>query len=112
MKRSLLFLLASMLFQFSLFAQIPALQFEGEEVFKNEDVVFHKIDNHTWVGTGHLSANESIYLIEGNEKAVLLDAASRITDLDIIVDSITDKPVTLMLTHVHPDHVGLPIISL
>lgn len=106
MKRSMLLIVAGILIQFSLFAQFPVPQFEGEEVFKNEDVVFHKLDDHTWVGTGHLSANESIYLIEGNDKAVLLDAASKITDLDKIVASITDKPVTLMLTHVHPDHVG------
>ncbi len=85
---------------------MPSGEFEGEEIFSNEDVVFHVIDEHTWVGTGHLSANESIYLIEGNEKAVLLDAGSKMTDLDKIVASITDKPVTLILTHVHPDHVG------
>lgn len=90
----------------SVLAQRPTSQFEGEEVFKNDDVVIHKIDDHTWVGTGHLSANESIYLIEGDTKAVLLDAGTRMADLDKIVASITDKPVTLMLTHVHPDHVG------
>jgi hypothetical protein len=26
----------------------------GKEVFKNDDVVFHQIDEHTWVGTGHV----------------------------------------------------------
>lgn len=87
-------------------AQGQPSQFDGKEVFKNDDVVFHQIDDHTWVGTGHLSANESIYLIEGDNKAVLLDAGTRMADLDKIVASITDKPVTLMLTHVHPDHVG------
>ena len=108
MKKSILFIFAFSLFQFSLLAQNrpPQSQFKGEEVFKNDDVVFHKIDDHTWVGNGHLSANESIYLIEGNDKAVLLDAGTKITDLDKIVASITSKPVTLMLTHVHPDHVG------
>jgi glyoxylase-like metal-dependent hydrolase (beta-lactamase superfamily II) len=53
-----------------------------------------------------LSANESIYLLEGDEKAVLIDAGTKITDLDKIVMQLTDKPVTLILTHVHPDHVG------
>jgi len=79
---------------------------EGEEVFKNEDVVFHKIDNHTWVGTGHMAFNESLYLVEGNNRAVLIDAGTRIADLDKIVASITKKPVTLIVTHIHPDHVG------
>ena len=106
MKNLLLSIILITASQLAIFAQMGAPQFEGKEVFKNDDVVFHQIDEHTWVGTGHLSANESIYLIEGNKKAVLLDAASKITDLDKIVASITDKPVTLMLTHVHPDHVG------
>jgi len=106
MKKSILLIFALTLCQLTPFAQMPRASFEGEEVFKNDDVVFHKIDDHTWVGSGHLASNESIYLIEGNKKAVLLDAGTKITDLDKIVASITDKPVTLMLTHVHPDHVG------
>lgn len=92
--------------QLSSFAQVGGLQIEGKEVFKNEDVVFHQIDDHTWVGTGHLAFNESLYLVEGNERAVLIDAGTRITDLDKIVASITQKPVTLVATHVHPDHIG------
>ncbi len=106
MKKSIALIFMLTLCQLMIMAQMPTANFEGEEVFKNDDVVFHKIDDHIWVGTGHMSANESIYLIEGNDKAVLLDAATKITDLDKIVASITDKPVTLMLTHVHPDHVG------
>ncbi len=88
---------------------MPRMQFEGEEVYSGEDVVFHKIDDHTWVGTGHVMSNESLYLIEGSEKAILLDAGTSIKDLDKIVESITDKPVTLIATHVHPDHTGSAI---
>ena len=33
------------------FAQARAPQIGGKDVFKNEDVVFHQIDEHTWVGT-------------------------------------------------------------
>lgn len=106
MKKTLLLILLAAFTQFVSFAQMGGLQIEGEEVFSNDDVVFHQIDEHTWVGTGHLSANESIYLVEGNDRAVLFDAGSQMTDLDKIVASITDKPVTLILTHVHPDHVG------
>lgn len=106
MKKSILFFLGFSLILLASIAQMRAPQFDEKEVYKNDDVVFHQIDEHTWVGTGHLSSNESIYLIEGNDKAVLLDAATKIIDLDKIVASITNKPVTLMLTHVHPDHVG------
>ncbi len=84
----------------------PKFQIDGEEVYKGDDISFHKIDDHTWVGTGKLMANESLYLVEGSEKAVLIDAGTKIKDLDKIVASITEKPIMLVATHVHPDHVG------
>jgi hydroxyacylglutathione hydrolase len=87
-------------------AQTSDVQIEGKEVFKNEDVVFHQIDEHTWVGSGHLVYNESLYLVEGENKAVLIDAGTRIKDLDKIVASITKKPIMLVATHVHGDHTG------
>lgn len=86
------------------FAQIGGMQIG--EVYKGDDVVFHQIDDHTWVGTGKMMANESLYLVEGNNKAVLIDAGINIKDLDKIVASITSKPVMLVATHVHPDHIG------
>ena len=95
--------------QIASFAQAPATQIEGKEVFKNDDVVFHQIDEHTWVGSGHMMASESLYLVEGNNKAVLIDAGTRITDLDKIVASLTKKPVMLVVTHAHPDHTGSAI---
>ncbi|WP_163323760.1 MBL fold metallo-hydrolase [Draconibacterium mangrovi] len=91
--------------QITLLAQ-PTYQIEGEEVFGNEDVVFHKIDEHTWVGTGKAMSNESLYLVEGKDKSLLIDAGTNIKDLDIIIASISEKPVTLVATHVHPDHTG------
>jgi len=106
MKKILLILTGFFLVQINANAQAPTTQIKGEVVYEDENVVFHQIDEHTWVGTGHMSSNESIYLIEGNEKSVLLDAGTKMPDLNKIVASITDKPVTLMLTHVHPDHVG------
>lgn len=101
-----LFVFIFVLVRFIAVAQMPTAQIAGKEVYSGEDVVFHQIDDHTWVGTGKLMANESLYLVEGNEKAVLIDAGTKIRDLDKIVASITSKPVTLVATHVHPDHVG------
>jgi hydroxyacylglutathione hydrolase len=94
------------LLQVATFAQMSGPQIEGKVVFKNDDVVFHQIDEHTWVGSGHLMASESIYLVEGNNKALLIDAGTKIKDLDKIVASITKMPVMLVATHVHPDHTG------
>jgi len=94
---------------FASFAQMPAPQIEGKEVYKGEDVIFHQIDEHTWIGSGHLMASESLYLVEGKTKALLIDAGTKIADLDKIVASITKKPVMLVATHVHPDHTGSAI---
>jgi glyoxylase-like metal-dependent hydrolase (beta-lactamase superfamily II) len=88
-----------------------SLKIEGKIVFSNDDVVFHQIDKRTWVGSGHQMWHESLYLIEGNDKAILIDAGTNIKDLDKIVSSITKKPVILVATHVHPDHTGSSINS-
>lgn len=93
----------------STFAQMPATEIAGKEVFKNDDVVFHQIDDHTWVGTGHVMFNESIYLVEGSKKALLIDAGTNIKGLDEIVATITKKPIILVATHVHPDHTGASV---
>jgi hydroxyacylglutathione hydrolase len=82
---------------------------QGKEVFKNDDVVFHQIDDHTWVGTGHMMSNESLYLVEGEKSALLIDAGTNIKDLDKIAASITSKKIMLVATHVHPDHTGSSI---
>ena len=76
------------------------------EVYRDKDIVFRQIDEHTWIGSGNRVASETVYIIEGNEKAVLLDAGTHIPKLDKIVAKITDKPVSLLLTHGHGDHVG------
>jgi len=109
MKRLLAAAIVVAVLQIASFAQAPATPVEGKEVFKNDDVVFHQIDEHTWVGSGHMMANESLYLVEGNEKAVLIDAGTRIADLDKVVASLTKKPVMLVVTHAHPDHTGSAI---
>jgi hydroxyacylglutathione hydrolase len=106
MKKTVLFTMSGILFASISLAPTSGLQIGGKEVFKNDDVVFHQIDDHTWVGTGHLVYNESIYLIEGSNKAVLIDAGTRIKDLDKIAASITKKPIMLVGTHVHGDHMG------
>lgn len=75
-------------------------------VYHGGDVVFRQIDEHTWEGNGHMVYHESVYIIEGEDRALLLDAGTDIKNLDKIVAGITSKPVTLMATHVHGDHTG------
>lgn len=83
--------------------------FKEKTVFKNNDVEFHQIDEHTWHGNGHLCYNESVYIIEGETSSLLIDAGTRIPGLRKIVEGITSKPVTLVATHVHGDHTGSAI---
>ena len=108
MKRFILISILTSIFGIALFAQM-GVQIEGKEVFRNDDVVFRQIDDHLWIGSGNLASNESLYIVEGNNNAILIDAGTRIADLDKIVASITSKPVTLVATHVHPDHTGSAI---
>lgn len=47
---------------------------------------------------------ELMYLVEGDERAALIDTGSGIGHLGALVRSLTDKPVTVLLTHGHVDH--------
>ena len=51
-------------------------------------------------------AGELCYLIEGREKALLVDGLSGVGSLKAFVRELTDLPVELVLTHSHPDHMG------
>jgi hypothetical protein len=104
MKTLFLTVIMAVLLQVIAFAQMEGTQIEGKVVAKNDDVVFHQIDAHTWVGTGKAMFNESLYLLEGDTKALLIDAGTKIADLDKLIAAITKKPVILVATHAHPDH--------
>lgn len=49
-------------------------------------------------------AHTAIYLVEGIDKAVLIDTGVGVGDLKAVVDGLTDKPITVLLTHGHVDH--------
>jgi|GEM_PF-1184899 len=42
-----------------------------------------------------------VYLIEGSEKAVLIDAGIGVGNLKAFVETLTDKPVVVLVTHYH-----------
>lgn len=44
------------------------------------------------------------YLVEGMERALLVDACGGFGDLGMVVRGLTDLPVTVVLTHGHEDH--------
>lgn len=46
------------------------------------------------------------YLITGNNRSLLIDTGTGIGNLAAEVKRLTDKPVTVVATHGHPDHIG------
>ena len=52
---------------------------------------------------------EQMYLVEGKEKAALIDSGSGAGDLREFMSSLTDKPIIVLITHGHVDHaIGAP----
>lgn len=48
----------------------------------------------------------SIFLLAGDEKAMLIDTGTGIGDLKGFIEKLTDKPLMICYTHNHMDHVG------
>lgn len=47
-----------------------------------------------------------MFLIQGKQKALLVDTGVGFAGLKETVDTLTDLPLTVVLTHMHPDHAG------
>ena len=45
------------------------------------------------------------YLLIGEERACLIDTMNGYNDLSKVVKDLTDKPVVVVNTHGHPDHI-------
>lgn len=85
----------------------------GETVYQGPDITFRVIDGHTWHGYGKLVYNETVFVIEGEDKVLVIDAGTRIAELPKIIaslsPSLSSKPMVLALTHLHGDHSGSAI---
>jgi hydroxyacylglutathione hydrolase len=57
-------------------------------------------------GTADSPAYVDIYLVEGTERALVIDAGLSGSDLEGYIKTLTDKPLELVLTHGHSDHVA------
>ena len=58
-------------------------------------------------GVWHITDNMgvSFTLIEGRERALLVDAGYGMEDVSAYIRTLTDRPVDVLLTHGHHDHV-------
>ncbi len=74
------------------------------EIRENRFFEALRINECTWQILGQ--GGELCYLVEGTERAVLIDALEGAGDLKGFLRELTGKPVTVVLTHGHLDHTG------
>lgn len=63
-----------------------------------------KIDDGIFRITG--MGRENCYLVEGSERALLIDGLSGVGSLKAFIRELTDLPVIMAATHGHMDHIG------
>lgn len=52
-------------------------------------------------------SGELLYLVEGSKSAVLIDTCIGLGSLRALVEGLTGKPVTVLVSHGHIDHVSV-----
>lgn len=72
-----------------------------EEIFGS--YMAWKLDDTTWC-INFMNGTQNIYLLEGEEKALLLDTGYGTGNLRAFVERLTDKEIIVANTHFHPDH--------
>jgi len=74
------------------------------QVFKNDDLTITSLGDRMWVV--ETTDKTTMYLIEGDENALLIDTGTKCEKLDEVIRQITQKPLFVVLTHAHYDHAG------
>lgn len=74
------------------------------ENFYGEFIAWQIVE-HTWV-ISYQQGHNYVFLLEGDEKAILIDTAFGYGNLRGLVEKLTDKPVIVVNTHWHADHIG------
>lgn len=59
----------------------------------------------TWF-ISFMNGSQNMYLLQGEDKALLLDTGYGAGNLRAFVEKLTDKPILVANTHYHPDHAG------
>lgn len=76
----------------------------AQSVFKNNELEISKLEDHLWVI--ETIDKTTMYIIEGKDKAMLIDTGTKCERLDSIAKLITQKPLYVVITHAHGDHAG------
>lgn len=74
-----------------------------EEIFGS--YLSWKINEDTWI-INFMNGSQNMYLLEGTERALLIDTGWGAGNLRACVEKLTARPVTAALTHGHLDHAG------
>lgn len=83
---------------------LPFVHTVAQEVFKNDQVTVSVLKENVLVF--ETFDNTTMYLIEGDEQAALIDMGTTCDGLDQIVKQLCSKPLIVIGTHAHPDHIG------
>ena len=67
--------------------------------------LIHEISKDTYLINEFGLVN--MYVLAGSERSLVIDAGMGYCDLRAIVESLTDKPYDVVITHAHPDHAGM-----
>ena len=79
------------------------METELEKIFA--DFMAWKAKPDTWI-ISFMGGTQFLYLLEGSEKALLIDTGYALGDIRAFAEKLTDKPIELINTHFHPDHAG------
>jgi glyoxylase-like metal-dependent hydrolase (beta-lactamase superfamily II) len=75
-------------------------------LFEADDLYAYKPFDDFFLLQTRKDWSTSIYVVVGEESALVIDAGTTMTDLSASVRRVTDKPFELALTHGHIDHTG------
>ncbi len=70
-----------------------------------KEPIITEIGYKTWC-INELGCN-NMYVLEGTERALVIDAGMGYCNFRKIVESLTSKPYDVAITHAHPDHIGM-----
>lgn len=78
----------------------------GVDWFDDYFIIQNLGNNNYAIGEPRYAGENFSYLIIGDQRALLFDAGPGIRDIRRVAESLTDKPITFLPSHLHYDHVG------